>query len=132
MIFKCSFHTRKNKITSKSYLVCIDLNMILRTNYNITHLNLYLPRNVLHLPVETLLESSHLFFRPQPQSWGPIELGCPSVCLSVIAFLYGLELLNGRWYRLGYRLKWKVLVRKCAFWPFRSKTSDRKLSHWPK
>ena len=39
-------------------------------------------------------------FRPQPQSWGPIELGCPSVCpsvrLSVIAFLYALELLNGR------------------------------------
>ena len=42
--------------------------------------------------------------RPQPQSWGPIELGCPSVrpsvrpsvCPSVIAFLYGLELLNGR------------------------------------
>ena len=35
-------------------------------------------------------------FRPQPKSWGPIELGCLSVCLSVIAFLYGLELLNGR------------------------------------
>ena len=35
-------------------------------------------------------------FRPQPKSWGPIELGCPSVCPSVIAFLYGLELLNGR------------------------------------
>ena len=48
--------------------------------------------------------SSPTVFRPQPQSWGPIELGCPSVRLSVrpsvrlsvIAFLYGLELLNGR------------------------------------
>ena len=40
--------------------------------------------------------SSFGFVRPQPQSWGPIELGCPSVCPSVIAFLYGLELLNGR------------------------------------
>ena len=26
---------------------------------------------------------SGAFFRPQPKSWGPIELGCPSVCLSV-------------------------------------------------
>ena len=29
----------------------------------------------------------HYVFRPQPKSWGPIELGCPSVrpsvCLSV-------------------------------------------------
>ena len=34
-----------------------------------------------------------LFFRPQPQSSGPIELSV-SVCMSVISFLYGLELLN--------------------------------------
>ena len=44
----------------------------------------------------------HKYFlvRPQPKSRGPRELGCPSVCLfvcpSVITFLYGLELFNGR------------------------------------
>ena len=32
--------------------------------------------------------------RPQSQSSGTIELGCPSVCASVIVFLYGLELLR--------------------------------------
>ena len=52
-------------------------------------------------------------FRPQPKRLGAYRFGvsvCPSVCLSVRlsvrhTFLYGLELLNGRLQRLGYRLK---------------------------
>ena len=42
--------------------------------------------------------------------------------------LYGLELLNGRSYRISYSLKWQVLMWRCAFWQFRPNLIARK---WP-
>ena len=33
--------------------------------------------------LQVCIQYSVAFFRPQPKSWGPIELGCPSVRLSV-------------------------------------------------
>ena len=44
------------------------------------------------------------FIRPQPKKLGAYRVGV-SVRPSVIAFLYGLEHLNGRSWKLGYRLK---------------------------
>ena len=61
-------------------------------------------RTIVVAMVDFAISTIFGLIRPQPKSWGPIELGCPSVvrpsvcpsvCLSVIAFLYGLELLNG-------------------------------------
>ena len=44
-----------------------------------------------------IYQAKHIvFIRPQPQSLRPIVFGCLSIRPSVIAFLYGLELLNGR------------------------------------
>ena len=39
----------------------------------------------------------------------------PKIAVFQDLSLYGLEHLNGRSQRLGYRLKCKVLVRRCAF-----------------
>ena len=56
-------------------------------------------------PIPNCVTLNDRILRPQPKSWGPIELGGGvsvrlsvrlSVCLAVIAFLYGLELLNER------------------------------------
>ena len=51
------------------------------------------------------------------------DLSCKlgaSICPSVIAFLYGLELLNAMLQRLRDRLIWKVLMWRCAFWYIQS------------
>ena len=51
-------------------------------------------------------------FRPQPQSRGPKEMRCPSVCLS------------GRHQRCGNELYGKLVMCRCVFWWFRPNFSQ--------
>ena len=81
-------------------------------------------------PAEAMRTSS----RPLPTPLDPdtATRTCPKIAVFQDLSLCGLELLNGRSKGLGYRLKRKVLVRRCAFSPFRSKTPHRKWSNWPR
>ena len=55
----------------------------------------------------------NLFLGPNPKGWGPIDLGCSSVCPSVIDYVPGyIFVTDGRW-DLGigaYERSWRVDV----------------------